>query len=565
MTTITDSMRTVAGDPDNEQVVFFVPETRPTASGTATVTMKRVPITPVNGDFSVTLDPGLVYAQIGSSRSPFVVPASGTARMGTLIAQYLPPTTTPTQVDAAITAWLEDNPLPGGGLTVDQIATAATTSTPLKTALDASYVPIDDPRLDVVASGGATTIATGVGTDGWPKLIISTPGTVVPTPPGAPTALAATPAPGEVALTWSAPADAGDEPITDYRVDYKLASSSTWLEFAHTAATTLARTVTGLTNSSAYDFRVAAVSAAGTGDYSATVTSTPVSAAPAQVTGVAVTPGNHTADVSWTAAASSASYVVSHRLVGAGSWTDVADTASPLALTGLTNGAREFRVAGVNSASVQGPWSDTVTVTVGAVNGVVLSDTFTRTATELVGTSPDVGPAAWAGATGKWSVSGTRAVGKGATLSLTTASIGARGDTALTALARWATNETVTKELRFYVKNVDSANGLYLNLRSQSSGVPLLTVSKRIANTATVIATFPGNAIPGSSPAADFPVEISLVGLVVTATVNGVTVTANLSEAEAAALASSSAIAIASDSVNHETDNLSVSVNGLYV
>ena len=143
MTTITDTMRTVAGDPDNSEVVFFVPEMRPAASGTATVTMKRVPITPVNGAFSVTLDPGLVYAQIGSGRSPFVVPASGTARMGTLIAQYLPPTTTPTQVDAAIAAWLEDNPLPGGGgLTVDQIATAATTSTPLKTALDNSYVPL---------------------------------------------------------------------------------------------------------------------------------------------------------------------------------------------------------------------------------------------------------------------------------------------------------------------------------------------------------------------------------------------------------------------------------------
>lgn len=157
MTTITDTMRTVAGDPDNSEVVFFVPEMRPAASGTATVTMKRVPITPVNGAFSVTLDPGLVYAQIGSGRSPFVVPASGTARMGTLIAQYLPPTTTPTQVDAAIAAWLEDNPLPGGGLTVDQIATAATTSTPLKAALDGSYAPVS--LADDVA--GKLTTPTG--------------------------------------------------------------------------------------------------------------------------------------------------------------------------------------------------------------------------------------------------------------------------------------------------------------------------------------------------------------------------------------------------------------------
>ena len=137
MTTITDTMRTVAGDPDNSEVVFFVPEMRPAASGTATVTMKRVPITPVNGAFTVTLDPGLVYAQIGSGRSPFVVPASGTARMGALIAQYLPPTTTPTQVDAAITAWLEDNPLPGGS-GLDQAAV----DTRVQTVGDNRYVPV---------------------------------------------------------------------------------------------------------------------------------------------------------------------------------------------------------------------------------------------------------------------------------------------------------------------------------------------------------------------------------------------------------------------------------------
>lgn len=160
MTTITDTMRTVSGDPDNSEIVFFVPEMRPAASGAATVTMKRVPITPVNGAFSVTLDPGLVYAQIGSGRSPFVVPASGTARMGTLIAQYLPPTTTPTQVDAAITAWLEENPIEGGGLTVDQIATAATTSTPLKAALDQSYAPVFQPLTAYVA--GQVVTANGI-------------------------------------------------------------------------------------------------------------------------------------------------------------------------------------------------------------------------------------------------------------------------------------------------------------------------------------------------------------------------------------------------------------------
>lgn len=83
-----------------------------------------------------------------------------------------------------------------------------------------------------------------------------------------------TPSDGQVALSWSAPANNGAS-ITDYIVQYKLSSSSTWITFSDGTSATTSATVTGLTNDSAYDFQVAAVNSVGTGDYSATVSSTP--------------------------------------------------------------------------------------------------------------------------------------------------------------------------------------------------------------------------------------------------------------------------------------------------
>ena len=100
-----------------------------------------------------------------------------------------------------------------------------------------------------------------------------------PTAPGAPTGLAAgTPASTSVPLTWVAPASNGGAAITDYVVQYKASSSGTWLTFADGTSTTASATVTGLTASTAYDFRVAAVNSVGTGSYSSTVSATTAAA-----------------------------------------------------------------------------------------------------------------------------------------------------------------------------------------------------------------------------------------------------------------------------------------------
>jgi YVTN family beta-propeller protein len=86
-----------------------------------------------------------------------------------------------------------------------------------------------------------------------------------PAPPAdPPTDLATTPGDGQVGLSWTAPSS-GSDPITDYLVEVSDDGGSTWASFAHSPSTTTTATVTGLTNGTAYTFRVSAINSAGTG------------------------------------------------------------------------------------------------------------------------------------------------------------------------------------------------------------------------------------------------------------------------------------------------------------
>jgi hypothetical protein len=78
-------------------------------------------------------------------------------------------------------------------------------------------------------------------------------------------------------LTWTAPSNNGGSSITNYSVQYSSNSGSTWTTFSRTASTTASQVVTGLTNGTAYVFRVAGINANGTGTYTAASSSvTPV-------------------------------------------------------------------------------------------------------------------------------------------------------------------------------------------------------------------------------------------------------------------------------------------------
>lgn len=79
-------------------------------------------------------------------------------------------------------------------------------------------------------------------------------------------------------LSWTAPANGGSA-LTDYVVQSSPAGANTWTTFADGTSTTASATVTGLTASTSYDYRVAAVNAVGTGTYSATATGSTAAAA----------------------------------------------------------------------------------------------------------------------------------------------------------------------------------------------------------------------------------------------------------------------------------------------
>ncbi|NDD55718.1 BspA family leucine-rich repeat surface protein, partial [bacterium] len=87
------------------------------------------------------------------------------------------------------------------------------------------------------------------------------------TTPDAPTGLTGTPRSSQVVLAWTAP-DNGGSAITDYVVQYQLASGGSWTTFADGTSTNTSATVTGLTNGTAYLFQVAAVNAVGQGSFS---------------------------------------------------------------------------------------------------------------------------------------------------------------------------------------------------------------------------------------------------------------------------------------------------------
>ena len=93
---------------------------------------------------------------------------------------------------------------------------------------------------------------------------------------GPPTALTVTSGNLEMALAWTAPAVGVNPAISDYTVEYST-DRTVWTQFIHVASVATTITVTGLTNSVEYFFRVAARNTDGMGSMSTAVAGTPLS------------------------------------------------------------------------------------------------------------------------------------------------------------------------------------------------------------------------------------------------------------------------------------------------
>ena len=178
------------------------------------------------------------------------------------------------------------------------------------------------------------------------------------TTPGVPTSLSGAADDASVVLSWTAPTDTGGTAVTDYTVESSSDSGTTWTAFSHDASTTASLRVTGLTNGTAYSFRVSAVNAVGTGTASSTASATPVTT-PTAATSVAGTAGDTQVALTWTAPTDNGGTAITDYTVESSSdsttWTTFADGTSTTAsatVTGLTNGTTyTFRVSPVNPSA----------------------------------------------------------------------------------------------------------------------------------------------------------------------------------------------------------------------
>jgi outer membrane protein OmpA-like peptidoglycan-associated protein len=199
---------------------------------------------------------------------------------------------------------------------------------------------------------------------------------IVITAPDSPTALAGTPSSTQVSLTWTAPAQTGGAPITDYKIYYK--SASTWIPFTDGVSTNTFVTVTGLTNGTAYDFKVSAVNSSNLeGEYSAVITKTPAST-PGTVTSLAEASRSGTgATLTWTAPSSNGGsaitdYLVQYKFDTDTAWVTFADGVSATtgaSITGLLSGAAyNYQVSAINAIGTGSP-VNTVTLKSNDGNG----------------------------------------------------------------------------------------------------------------------------------------------------------------------------------------------------
>lgn len=179
--------------------------------------------------------------------------------------------------------------------------------------------------------------------------------------PGAPSAVSGTPGGEQVSLNWTAPSPSYT--VTGYRVQVSRDNGVNWDDTMPATQTSSATsvTVTGLADGSAYEFRVAAINAAGRGaDSSASSPVTPRSSpgAPGQPTG---TPGDQQVPLVWSAPDDTGGAVLTGYKVqisddSGASWDDtmpatLTSTSTAVTVTGLTNGVGYiFRVAGINIA-----------------------------------------------------------------------------------------------------------------------------------------------------------------------------------------------------------------------
>ena len=149
----------------------------------------------------------------------------------------------------------------GGSGSVDVYEFATTANFPATGAAAVIYIATDASRIYRWAGTAYMELGPLVGSvDTTLRNLLAPP---------APTGITVAANNAQVIVTWTAPTGVlAQAPITDYTVQYSINSGSSWTTFTRAASTATSATVTGLTNGTAYVFRVAGVNGVGTGSYS---------------------------------------------------------------------------------------------------------------------------------------------------------------------------------------------------------------------------------------------------------------------------------------------------------
>jgi fibronectin type 3 domain-containing protein len=202
------------------------------------------------------------------------------------------------------------------------------------------------------------TARNAVGTGPASSAVSATPATV----PGAPTAVVAAPASGQLAISWSAPASNGGSAITSY-------TATAGPDGATCSSATLGCTITGLTNGITYTVTVTATSALGTGPGSVPVSGTPATV-PVVPTNLVATRGNAQLALTWSApAANGGSPITSYMATASPGGASCTTATLGCTITGLTNGTTYSITVRATNAVGSGPASSPVSATPATVPG----------------------------------------------------------------------------------------------------------------------------------------------------------------------------------------------------
>jgi hypothetical protein len=175
------------------------------------------------------------------------------------------------------------------------------------------------------------------------------------TTPGAPTSVSGVRGDGSVTLSWTAPGSNGGSAVSDYRIEF--ASGGAYSTFSDGTSASTSATVTGLTNGTAYTFRVSAINAGGTGTASTASSAVTPLSVPSVPQSLSATSSNQRVVLNWNAPSSTGGsaitdYVAEYSTNGSSGWVAFGTVSSVRSetATGLTNGTLYyFRVSAVNT------------------------------------------------------------------------------------------------------------------------------------------------------------------------------------------------------------------------